>query len=183
MIAREAVLPALIIVFLTTAYSTINGFLVIYADQIKVGNIGLFFTVYSLVLLVSRPIIGKLTEKCSLSFIVFPSLICFGVAMYLVSIAESLTMFIIAAVISAFGYGALQPLIQALCLKSVSVQNRGAASSTSYMGTNLGYLIGPMIGGIIIQHFGYSVMFRSTIICLVCAGIVYMVYQRKEKMI
>lgn len=179
MIAKEAILPATLMFFLATSYSTINSFIVIYAGELTIVNIGLYFTVYSLVLLISRPLVSKLSNFLSISQIIIPSLLCFGVSMYFVSISRSLTMFILAAVVSAFGYGICQPLVQSICIQRVGENRRGVGSSTSFIGTNMGYLVGPFVGGMLAEQCGYSFMYKMMVIPLLCGLGIY-IYDKKR---
>lgn len=60
---KLAILPAVVIFFITMTYGSIVSFIALYADQRQVENIGLFFTVYAVALLISRPYFGRLTDK------------------------------------------------------------------------------------------------------------------------
>ena len=59
-----------------------------------------------------------------------------------------------------FGFGACQPAIQALTMKCVSEDKRGAGSSTNYIGMDLGSLFGASVAGFVAQYFGYVSMWR-----------------------
>ena len=52
-------------------------------------------------MLISRPVIGKLSDKYGLVKVVIPALICFALSFYIISIAENLFMFLVAAFVSA----------------------------------------------------------------------------------
>jgi len=52
------------------------------------------------------------------------------------------------------------PAIQALAMKTVPNERRGAASSTNFLGLDLGSLAGPTIAGSIVQTLGYVSMWR-----------------------
>lgn len=69
--------------------------------------------------------------------------------------------------------GVLQPAIQAKCLKSVEAERRGAASSTYYIGTDLGQGGAAVIAGQLIPVYGYSGMFLFYMIPLLGVGIIY----------
>ncbi|MDR1062048.1 MAG: MFS transporter, partial [Clostridiales bacterium] len=73
---------------------------------------------------------------------------------FIVSGAANIQTFCLAAFVAAFGYGACQPVINALCMKAVPPGRRGAASSTSYLGIDLGSMMGPVLAGMIISRFG-----------------------------
>ncbi len=169
-VAKEAIMPAVIMFFLVLAFSNINSFLVIYAGERGAdGNIGLFFTVYALTLLFTRPMIGKLSDKYGLVKTLIPAMCCFGLAFLLISFSASLPMFLLSAFVSAFGYGACQPAVQTLCMKCVPPDRRGAGSSTNYIGADLGQLLGPTIAGAVVEQAGYSSMWRIMIIPIFAA--------------
>ena len=88
-------------------------------------------------------------------------------------------MYLFAAMVSAFGYGACQPTIQAFCMRCVPRERRGAGSCTNYIGTDLGMLAGPMIGGVIATSFGYPAMWRFMTIPIGCAFIFVLCFRRR----
>ncbi len=184
MFAKEAIIPATFLFFLAMAYGTISSFLVLYAqDERGVEEIGLFFTVNAICLLVTRPLIGKLADKFGIHKVLLPAFIMFALSLFMISFADSLTMFLITAVINACGYGAAQPTIQALCMKCVSPERRGVGGSTNYIGTDLGYLVGPTISGVLVTNFGYSGMYRIMIIPIVIACVIFFFVYPKIKAI
>ena len=147
MIAKEVWVPAVTQFFLAFAYCLINSFLYIFAEAQGVvgGNIGLFFTIYAMTLLFTRPLVGRLTDKLGTVKVLVPAMCFFGLSFFIISCSDTLWMFYLAAVISAFGYGACTPALQALCMKMVTPDRRGAASCTNYLGTDFGFLLGPIV--------------------------------------
>jgi MFS family permease len=177
-IAKEALLPAVMLFLLGTSYYIVNSFLVLYAEWRGVGaNIGFFFTVYAVTMLFSRPLIGRMADKYGLVYILIPSMFCFALAFFLISFAKSLPLFLLSGAISAFGYGGSQPAIQALAMRAVPKERRGSATCTNYIGQDLGQLAGPTLGGMIALHWGYAVMFRVMLIPVLIAMIVVIVFR------
>lgn len=154
--------------FNNTAYSSISAYLVIHADLQGVGNIGLFFTVYAVILLASRPLLGRISDRLPLKHVIYPTSILLIAAMLLCAYASSLWMFLIAAVLMGIGFGGSQPAIQAACIRDVAPEKRGAASATFMMGQSLGFIVGPMLGGTIAVSIGYGNMYA------VMAGIAFL---------
>lgn len=178
-VAKEAILPAVLMFLLCMAYYNITTYLVIYADTVNAGeHIGLFFTVYAVTLLVTRPLIGKLGDRYGLVKIFIPAFMAFAAAFLLISVADRTWMFLLAAFISAFGYGACQPAVQTLCMKRVPKEKRGAGSSTNYIGQDLGNLVGPVIAGSVVQKLGYAVMWRVMIVPVVIAFIIVVLFRK-----
>ena len=130
-------------------------------------------------LLVTRPMIGKLGDKYGLVKVFIPAFFAFAMAFMLISVANSTWMFLLAAFISAFGYGACQPAVQTLCMKRVPKEKRGAGSSTNYIGQDLGNLVGPVIAGSVVQALGYSAMWRVMILPVVVAFIIVLVFRKQ----
>ena len=62
MIAKGSIEPAVLMLFLATAYSTVNSFIVVYATGMNINDIGIYFSVYSLVLMISRPLLTQLSK-------------------------------------------------------------------------------------------------------------------------
>ncbi len=171
-IAKEAILPSVLMFLLCMAYYNITTYLVIYSETVHAEeHIGLFFTVYAVTLLITRPIIGKLGDRHGLVPVFLPAFLAFAAAFMLISYATNIWMFLLAAFISAFGYGACQPAVQTLCMKLVPKEKRGAGSSTNYIGQDLGNLVGPIIAGTVVERLGYSAMWRFMILPVVIAAV------------
>ena len=186
-IDKEVIIPAIIMLFLSGAYSSINGFLVIYAEISNVSNIGLFFTVYAISVLLSRPFSGRIADKYGLDKILIPGMLIFALAFIIISISHSLPMFLLAGVISAFGYGICQPVMQTLSLRLVSNERRGVAGNTTYIGVDTGNLIVPILAGTIVTSvqnttgsgvFGYEVMYRVMVIPVLIALAIFLIRRK-----
>ena len=157
MIAKEALVPAAIVLSVATGFTVINSLLIVYAGKRGVEDgIGFFFTVYSLTLLVTRPAIGRLTERYGFVKIGIPAILVTAFSLAFIGFSTNLWMFLVVAFINAFGYGALQPALQTLCVKSVPADRRGSASSTYYIAYDAATLVGPAVAGFVAQIAGYT---------------------------
>ena len=84
-----------------------------------------------------------------------------------------------AAFISAFGYGACQPALNALSMRMVPNDKRGAASCTNYIGTDLGQLLGPTLGGFIVSIVGYSAMWSVMTVSMYCGVMIIILFRNR----
>jgi MFS family permease len=176
-IAPEVLLPALIMVLVFSCYSLINPFLPLQGEQVGVGaSISYYFTIYAAVLFISRPLSGWLADRFGYIVLV-PMFVLFIGGFWLVSAANSLWMFLLAAVVIGFGYGGCQPVMQSLAMRLVPKERRGAASSTNFIGSDLGNIIGPIVGGSIADSMGYSSMWQIMTITLVVSAILVVVFR------
>lgn len=159
MILVRAIPISLVGLFNNTAYSTISAYLIIHASQRGIENIGVFFTVYAAVLLASRPLVGRISDKIPFRLLIYPTSLLQVAAILLIAYAGSLWHFLVAAAVLGIGFGGSQPVIQAACIRDVPADRRGAASATFMMGQSMGFIIGPMAGSIIAATAGYGGMF------------------------
>jgi MFS family permease len=178
--SKECAVPAIVLFLFSTSYCVVNAFLILFAEGQGVNsNIGFFFTIYAVTMLFTRPMIGRLADKYGTVKVLIPAMLCFATSFVLISISTSLPMFLLAGFISAFGYGGCQPVVQAVCMNSVPSDRRGAASCTSYIGLDLGNLVGTMLAGIIAESFGYVNMWRIMISPIMIAMIITILFKNK----
>lgn len=76
--------------FIAFAYSSINAFVESYATELGMGAFAPFvFLVYAVVLLLIRPVTGKLMDRYGEDVILYPSIISMGLGLVLVACARS----------------------------------------------------------------------------------------------
>ena len=151
MFAREAVDKAAALMLLGTSFSCVASYLVLYGTLMGIEGIGLYFTVYALCLVVTRPTLGKLADRFGPPRILVVGLMFFAASYIALSIATDMPGLLVAAVLGSAGFGCCAPLIQTLGLSSVEPERRGAASNTVFTGMDFGMLLGPVIGGNVIE--------------------------------
>lgn len=178
---KSAILPAVVIFFITMTYGAIVSFIALYADQRQVENIGLFFTVYAVALLISRPYFGRLTDRKGTAFAVLPGIICVILSMCCIYFANSLLAFLMAGFIYGIGFGAIQPALQAMSVRKVDNTRRGAANATFFLGFDLGIGAGAILWGIVAEHFGYQFIYLLAIIPAIAGALIYIRSIRKSR--
>ncbi len=177
-IAREAIVPAVLQFCFLFAWSLVNSFVVVFGVEQGLGSdVGFFFTVYGLVLFVASPLGGRAVDRFGY-VAVLPMLACIIGSMYLISVSDTIWTLLAAAVVGAFGYGAAGPVARAMAMGVVPEERRGAASSTLYLGSDLGQLAGPVVGGLIATTLGYAAMYRIAPVSILLAAAVLLVARR-----
>ena len=151
MFAPEAVGKGLALMMLATSFACLTSYAVLYGYSRGVTDMGIFFVVYALCLVVTRPAFGKLADRFGT-----PRMLIFGVMFFMasyvmLSFAKDTAGFLVVAVISSAGFGCCGPLLQSMALASVPESRRGAASNTAFTGLDLGMLMGPVIGGTVVE--------------------------------
>lgn len=157
MFAREAVGKAIALALIASSFSCMASYVVLYGYGLGVESMGLFFTVYALCLVVTRPVLGGLADRVGAPRVIVLGTVCFALSYVALSQARDLGGFLIAAVVGSAGFGCCAPLLQSMGLASVGVDRRGAASNTTFTGLDLGMLAGPIIGGAVAEALAPAV--------------------------
>ena len=188
MFAAEVLGPSVCLFFMAVAQASIVSFLVIYGGLLEVKDVGLYFTVYAIVLFISRPVAGRLSDKLGFEKVILPGIACSIGAFLLLGAASGLGHFIAAAVLAAFGYGASQPAIQAMSMKMVSPARRAVGANTNYIFTDLGAILGSYIVGFVIDLLlphaaqaaqAYATAFRVMVIPMLLAAVSFLLMARR----
>jgi MFS family permease len=187
-IAPEAILPTIVILFQIISFSSINAFIAIYGGLTGVTDIGLYFMANALCLVFIRPLSGRFADKFGLDKLIIPGLFIFIGALILTSFCRTLPMFIVAGAVTALGFGLSEPMIQTMNMQLVPRERRGAAGNTNYMGIDVGMLIGPMLAGFVITNvkqatgnelLGFSTMYRVMVIPTIIAIVIFLLNRKK----
>ena len=176
------------LMLLTAVFSSANGLVSTYLDILagerSIANISMFFTVYSIALIISKPLTGKLLDVKGVYFVLIPAVIFAAAGMFFIGTATSLGVMLVAAVCKALGQGAGTPTIQAHAVKQLDKSKSGVAVSTVQIGQSLGNSIAPVLGSFFVEPFGYKIMFCGVSGIVVFAGMILLLLQYgKEKKI
>lgn len=177
---KRALLPAGIMLLINVAFSAITTFIALHGQAEGVDNIFLYFTVYALVTIMTRPVIGKIIDRTG--FFMPGVLSCVGVAVTLVLIAfsDNIGMFCFAGVFGGLGIGAGMGTLQAMAVAAVSPARRGVATATFLFGMDAGIAVGSAVAGVLAGLVGYSTMYLIMIVFPLAACVVFLVVGRKR---
>lgn len=180
MIALEALVPALIVFLVSFGFTSINAFFLVYAEERGIAGATWYFTVNALALMVTKPIVGKLNDKLGFVKVAIPACRLTGISLILIGVSTQLWHLLAVAVINSFGYGAVQPALQSMCMKCVPTSRRGSASSTNYIALDSATLLGPAVCGYVAKALGYvPAMWTVMAIPVFAAILCVIVFSRK----
>lgn len=169
--------PISIVVFLCGfGYSSIQAFISSYAAERNLMEAAsLFFIVYAVVILCSRPITGRIMDERGADVIVYPSLLLFAAGLLLLSYVQSWWAFLLAGALVGGGFGNFQSTAQAIAIKMVPEPRFGHATSTFFIFLDIAVGIGPFMLGFIVAGFGYPALYQSmSLLALLCLGAYYL---------
>lgn len=179
LIAKEVIVYAAVGGMFSFGNGIVSSFLVLVSEERNIANIGLFFSVGAIVLFVLRLFVGKLADNQGLTLVVNISLIATALSMTLIGFGQGLSILLVAAILKSIGQGGGQISLQAESIKRVDAGRVGVATSTFYIGADLGQGIGPMIGGAISSTFNYTILFVFCGALMLVAMLFFNFYQRK----
>jgi len=180
LIAGECLVYALIAGMFSLTNGVVNSFLVLVGQTRGIAGVSLFFTVNAALLFCIRLFMGRVADRSSLSVIVTASLVTGALSMFVLAKAWSLPLVLLAAALKAFGQGAGQISLQSACIKKVDAARIGVATSTYYIGADIGNTVGPTLGGWISDSQGYGVMFWIVGGLLLAASVFFLAYERRS---
>jgi MFS family permease len=156
---RSLSISAMFIIF-GICYSSVSAFVSSYSEHMGMVDIAsIFFLIYSVFILLSRPVSGKLLDKKGDNIVMYPAIIFFSTALLLLGIVDNKIIFFLSAVFLALGFGNLMSCGQAIAVKSAPPHRVAMAISTFFICTDSGVGIGPVIMGLIVPWKGYSGMY------------------------
>ena len=132
-------------------------------------------------MLVMRPLFGRLSDSRYSRTIVFVSLAGFSMVFLTLGLARTLPMFLVAAVLYGTFYGALCPILQTWCVKSVDVSKSGTANSTYYTALDIGQALGASAAGVLSVRLSYSNMYFTVMIPQLLAIVLVAIVTVRER--
>lgn len=179
--AKETTVPALITLSVGAGMAVITNFIALYADSLRVENIGYFFTVAGAVMLFTRPLFGRLSDSRYNRTIVLVALGGFSLVFLTLGLARTLPTFLLGAALYGTFYGALGPMMQSWCVRSVDVSKSGMANSAYYTALDIGNAIGAPVGGWISARMGYGSMYFIIMTLQLMALVFVFVWTMRER--
>ena len=170
-------------VFLIGMLSVGNGILLYYLKDFGtnrgIANISLYYTVSSIATVLTKPFTGKWLDAKGIAYTLYPAFVISAVFAFCFARAYTLPLVLTAAVLKAIGQGSGQSAIQADSVRKLGLQRSGVASSSCYIGMDLGNVLGPAIGAFVISASGYELLFNVYGFLLLLCIPIYWIYSKK----
>ena len=157
-------------------YVSILSFYRLYAVEVDlVGAFSLFFIIYSIVLVASRPIAGRIQDNYGDKIVCFTGIIAQAIGLFLIAWMPSAITVFICAVCAALGFGTLNSACTAIVTRDTSANRRPYAISTFFIFCDGTMGFGPaLLGSFVSAASGYApVYFISSFITLLALPIAF----------
>lgn len=161
-----------------------NGILLYYLNDFgasrSIASITLYYTVSSITTILTKPFTGRWLDRKGIAYTLYPAFVISAVFAFCFARAYTLPLVLFAAVLKSIGQGSGSSAIQAETVRQLGLKRSGVASSTCYIGMDLGNVLGPAIGAFVISKSGYGPLFDIYGILLILCIPVYWLYSRKK---
>ena len=176
---KSALQPSLLLLFITVTFGGIASFLPLYSAQKGIEGIQWYFFIFAMALMLSRSFAGKLYDKKGHGAVFLPGTFLIMIAMILLAwLPNSLVMFI-AAGLYGFGFGSVQPALQAWAVQEAPMNRKGMANATFFSFFDLGVGVGAMAFGQIGHWLGYGSIYIASAISVSISIILYIFMSRR----
>ena len=161
------------------SYSSVLGFLSIYADSLGLSTAGaFFFVVYALIITLTRPFAGQIFDAKGENAVMYPSFIFLAIGLLTLSYTTTSFMLLLSGALIGLGYGTFMSNGQAVCLKLVESSKVSIALSTYFIGLDLGLGFGPYALGTVHSFLSYSGIYVLCAVLTVAVAILYTIFYK-----
>ena len=172
---------ALMGLFIGFTYSGVLVFIPIELNSIGAGVWGsVFFALFALMIIISRPLVGKVYARYGSRFVIYPGVGLFIVGLAILGVVSSPVGIICTAPLLGLGYGAAQPAFQALAVQSAPIERAGVSTATYFLALDIAVGAGSVILALIANALGYQYLYQITSLIMIIALALYHFVIRKH---
>lgn len=175
---------ALMGLFIGFTYSGVLVFIPIELNSMGAGVWGsVFFALFALMIIISRPLVGKVYARYGSRFVIYPGVGLFIVGLAILGVVSTPVGIICTAPLLGLGYGAAQPAFQALAVQSAPIERAGVSTATYFLALDIAVGAGSVILALIANALGYQYLYQITSLIMIIALALYHFVIRKHSYI
>lgn len=172
---------ALMGLFIGFTYSGVLVFIPIELNSMGAGVWGsVFFALFALMIIISRPLVGKVYARYGSRFVIYPGVGLFIVGLAILGVVSTPVGIICTAPLLGLGYGAAQPAFQALAVQSAPIERAGVSTATYFLALDIAVGAGSFILALIANALGYQYLYQITSLIMIIALALYHFVIRKH---
>ena len=161
------------------SYGGITSFVAVYAETVGAPR-ALYFTVFCLTIVATRPFIGRYADRAGHARIIVPCLVMIVLGVWALALAGSPLMFVVSAMLFGLGFGSAYPLFVAHLMHHVAEHRRGATFGAMIGAFDTGIGTGSIAVGWISGRYGFGRAFGIAG-AIALLSIPYFLYMEKRQ--
>ncbi|KRM20163.1 multidrug transport protein [Ligilactobacillus hayakitensis DSM 18933 = JCM 14209] len=142
-------------------------------------TVGAYFFIYAIFLLLLRIFLKEYFDTIAFGPWLIASTIATAFYLLMLTIMKNNLMMGLAAIGMAVGYGVIYSVLQSTALLLAPVEEQGIASSTFYLGADIGMALGPIVGGFVTHNLGAAAFYPSMMIIIPLIIIIYLTFRKR----
>lgn len=171
---------ALMGLFIGFTYSGVLVFIPIELNSMGAGIWGsAFFAIFALMIIISRPIVGKIYARYGSKIIIYIGLGLFILGLFGLGLAITPLAILFTAPLLGLGYGAAQPAFQALAIQSAPIERAGVSTATYFLALDISVGAGSVILTVLASAWGYQYLYMFTALVMVIALALYHIWVKR----
>ncbi|WP_295990870.1 MFS transporter [uncultured Veillonella sp.] len=171
---------ALMGLFIGFTYSGVLVFIPIELNSIGSGVWGsAFFAIFAVMIIISRPLVGKAYARYGSKYIIYPGLVLFILGLLALGIANTPLTIILTAPLLGLGYGAAQPAFQALAIQSAPIERAGVSTATYFLALDISVGAGSVVLALLASTVGYQYLYMFTAVIMIVALALYHIWIKR----
>ena len=149
LISKKAIPVSICMFILMITYGALVVYVVLFGKEIGIAKAGSFFFVFSVGIVISRIVSGKVFDKFGPSLIIAVGVSLLILGFLILALSQNITTYLISAILLGLAIGIVMPIFQAMANNLVDPHQRGAANSTLFTALDLGITAGTILFGIL----------------------------------
>lgn len=156
---REIILASVLSFMSHVTFPAVASFLVLYARELRIDNIGWFYVVSGATSILARPTLGKVSDKIGRGRALIACFVLETVGLVMLAFAADLLMLIISGALYMLGLAMSSSTTLAIAMEQAKPERRGRAMATFSIALPLSNGVGALICGSLAQWFGFFPMY------------------------
>lgn len=176
---REVILASVLSFASHVTFQAVASFLVLYAREVGISNIGWFYVASGTTSVLSRPLLGRVSDRIGRRYALIAGFAFQSVALVILAFATSLAIFIGAGVLYMIGLAMESATTLAIAVEKAKPEKRGKVLGTFSIALPLSNGVGALLCGSLVQWSGFFGMYLA-VAGIAGAGLAVSILNRKS---
>ena len=176
----SVLVPSIAGMFIMLSNSSVSNFLLTCGLARGIAGISAFFTIYNIVVIVTRLVTGRLADKFGRRPMIALGALLTTVGTAIIAAAQGMALMGVASVLLGVGITLFNQLMQATVLQSVPDSRRGVANATYSLMQDAGTGFGAPLWGTTVEMVGYGWTYLLSAVAAAIGCAVHLLHREKK---